>query len=228
LQQNVIMDLQRLLELLRGTYDVHDWWPAESPFEVMVGAILVQQTNWATVEKVLGRLRSEGLLDVGQLASCDLAKLESIVRPAGFFRQKAKRIKDLAGHIRDRHGSDPMTLLGGPTDTVRTELMSLHGIGRETADSILVFGAGKEKFVAAAYSVRVLNRTGVFRSDGYDEIQSYVESNLKGGQKAFHDLYALMVQLCQDTCLAVPNCEGCSLRMECEYPTASGIRGCSR
>lgn len=178
------MDLKRLLELLRKAYDVQDWWPSESPFEVMVGAILTQQTTWESVEKVLYRLREEGLMNIESMDSIDITVLESILRPVGFYRQKAQRVKGLASYIADRHGSDPGRLLSGPTDSVRRELLSLEGIGKETADSILVFGAGKAKFVAAAYSSRVLKRTGVLSSEDYDEVQSFVESNLQGGPKS--------------------------------------------
>ena len=124
------MNLTRLLQLLREEYDVHYWWPSESPFEVMVGAILVQQTSWEGVAKVLDQLRQEGLLQVDRMASCDIEALESIVRPVGFYRQKAKRIKGLAEHIRDRHGSDPNSMLEGPTEEVRGELLSLAGSAR--------------------------------------------------------------------------------------------------
>jgi endonuclease-3 related protein len=213
------MDLDRLLGLLRDTYDVQDWWPSESPFEVMVGAILTQQTTWENVAKVLDRLRSEGLLDVERMASADLPMLESTIRPAGFYKQKAKRVKGLATYLRVRYTSDPMLMLNGPTESVRRELLSLDGIGKETADSILVFGAQREKFVAAAYSARILRRTGVFCSENYDEIQSFVESNLKCGPKGFHDLYALIVQLSKDTCRPVPACARCSLGPECKFFT---------
>ena len=218
------MDLQRLLELLDETYDVKNWWPSESTFEVMVGAILTQQTTWESVAKVLEVLRSKGLLDVGQMASCDLHLLEVIVRPAGFYRQKAKRIKGLAEYLRDRHSSDPLSLLRGPTDLLRQELLSLEGIGKETADSILVYGAGREKFVAAAYSARILRRTGVFQSDDYDEMQTFVETTLQGGSRAFRDLYALMVQLSKDVCRKVPDCDRCPLRSECCYAIAKRIK----
>lgn len=218
------MDLERLLELLSKAYDVHDWWPSRSTFEVMVGAILTQQTNWESVAKIMDRLRSEGLLEVDRMAECGLPRLESIIRPAGFYRQKARRVKLLAEYLKERHGSEPMKLLNGPTDAVRNELLSLEGIGKETADSILVFGARRAKFVAAAYTARILGRTGVFRSKDYDEIQSFVETNLKGGPETFRDLYALMVQLSKDVCRPIPCCERCYLRSECKYPTGPGRR----
>lgn len=212
------------MELLGKAYDVNEWWPSKSTFEVMVGAILTQQTNWESVAKTLDRLRSEGLLDIDRMAACSLPQLESIIRPVGFYRQKAKRIKRMAERLRERYGSDPEALLNGPTDTVRKELLSMDGIGKETADSILVFGAKKAKFVAAAYSVRILNRTGVFRSEDYDEVQSFVETNLEGGPETFRDIYALMVQLSKDVCRPIPCCERCSLRSECEYPIGRGRR----
>jgi endonuclease-3 related protein len=218
------MDLKRLHEQLRTAYEVQDWWPSESPFEVMVGAILTQQTAWESVTKVLDRLRSEGLLDVDRMASCDLPQLESIIRPAGFYRQKARRVNALAVYLRDRHGSDPITMLKGPTDSVRRELLSLDGIGKETADSILVFAAGRAKFVAAAYSARILKRTGVFSSEDYDEIQSFVETRLQGGPREYQDLYALMVQLSKDVCRPIPSCARCSLAPECIFFTGQGRR----
>ncbi len=96
-----MLDIERLLELLRGTYDVREWWPSDSPFEVMVGAVLTQQTAWESVAKVLDRLRAEGLLEVDRMASVDLDVLESILKPVGFYRQKAKRIRELATYIVD-------------------------------------------------------------------------------------------------------------------------------
>lgn len=206
-----------MLELLRREYDVEYWWPSGSPFEVMVGALLIQQTNWESVDKVLARLRSEGLLEVDSMASCEPSRLESIIRPAGFYRQKAKRIRGLAAYLRDRHGSDPRSLLGGPTESVRRELLSLEGIGGETADSILVFAAGRAKFVAAAYSVRILSRTGVFRSQDYDEVQRFVESRMPGDARGLRDLYALIVEHAREVCRAVPACDRCSLAPECAY-----------
>jgi len=213
------MELTRLLELLRGTYDVQDWWRTESPFEVMVGAILTQQTTWESVARALEQLRQKGLLDVDEMASADLQHLEAIVRPCGFYRQKAKRLKDLARYIADRHGSDPMSLLSGPTDTIRKELLSLDGIGKETADAILVFGAGRAKFMSAAYSARVLGRTGVFCSEDYDEIQSFVEAGLRSSPKQLRDLYALIVKLSREVCRPIPSCARCALAEECGRST---------
>ena len=211
------MDIHRLLELLRGAYNVRDWWRTETAFEVMVGAILTQQTTWESVARVLDQLRAEGLLDVDRMSSADQQRLESIIRPAGFYRQKTKHIRGLAQYIRERHGSEPRSLLSGPTESIRKELLSLPGIGEETADSILVYGAGRAKFVAAAYSARVLGRTGVYRSDDYDKIQTFVETALPGRAKDLRDLYALIVQLCRDVCRSVPLCARCPLSAECQY-----------
>ncbi|HEY3419730.1 MAG TPA: hypothetical protein VGK23_04180 [Methanomassiliicoccales archaeon] len=211
------MDLDRLLHLLRINYDVKDWWPSESPFEVMVGAILTQQTTWESVAKVLDRLREEGLLEIDRMASVETPVLESIVRPAGFYRQKARRIKALASYLVERYGSDPMRLLCGPTDSVRRELLSLEGIGKETADSIMVFGAGRGKFVAAAYSRRILKRIGVLGSDDYDDVQSFVERTLTGGPNEYRDLYALMVQHSKEVCRSVPLCAECPMALECVF-----------
>jgi endonuclease III related protein len=218
------MDLDRLLALLRESYEVRDWWPSESPFEVMVGAVLTQQTAWENVEKILDQLRREGWLEVDRMASIPVDDLERILRPVGFYRQKAKRIKGLASYLVDVHGSDPMDLLAGPTETVRRELISLEGIGKETADSILVFAAGRAKFVAAAYSSRILGRTGVLGSKDYDEIQSFVESGLHGCPWELRDLYALMVQHSKTVCRSQPCCTRCPLAPECAFLTRPGER----
>jgi endonuclease III related protein len=190
----------------------------------MVGAVLTQQTTWESVAKVLARLRWEGLLEVESMASCETSRLESIIRPAGFYRQKAKRIRGLAAYIRDRHGSDPLSMLSGPTDSIRKELLSLEGIGSETADSIVVFAAGRAKFVAAAYSARILGRTGIFRSKDYDEVQRFVESRLPSDAKDMRDLYALIVQHAREVCRTAPACGRCPLASECGYPSGTAGR----
>lgn len=211
------MNLDGLFAALRSSYDVDGWWPSDSPFEVMVGAILTQQTAWEQVERVLGSLRAAGLLDVEAMAGSDPRRLEELVRPAGFFRQKARRIRGLAEHIRASHGSDPMSLLSQEMDAARAELLGIDGIGNETADAILLFAGHRPKFVCAVYVSRVLSRTGVFDSSDYDQVQRFVESRLPRDARLYAELYALLVQHARSLCRATPACGRCFLRDRCEF-----------
>lgn len=209
------MDLEGLYRCLSDRYDVGIWWPSDSPFEVMVGAILTQQTNWNNVSRSLDMLRGAGLLEVDRLASCDLGALEGMVRPTGFYRQKAARLKAMAEHVRLAHGSDVGSFLSGELTAVRNELLELPGIGPETADSILLFAGSRPKFVAAAYVDRVLQRTGIYEAEGYEDLQRFVESNVVPEVHRYRHLYALCVHHCQQACLKRPRCDTCVLSPEC-------------
>ncbi|MCE5297061.1 MAG: endonuclease [Euryarchaeota archaeon] len=208
-------------------YDVEDWWPSGSPFEVMVGAVLTQQTVWETVSKVLDEMRERGLMDVGALANAD-GDLERVIRPTGFYNQKAKHLRGMSRHILDRYEGDAMAMLMQDTDAARWELLSLGGIGKETADSILLFAGGRPKFVAASYVSRVLSRTGTFSSLAYDDVQRFVESKLPRSPGAYREFYALCVQHCKSVCRTVPGCDECPLSDHCPYPLRRAGRARSR
>jgi endonuclease III related protein len=210
-------DLNGLFEVLRATYDVKRWWPSESPFEVMIGAILIQRTNWENVALVIEELRSRGLLEVDRIANIDVRELEGTIKPTGCFRQKAVRIKAMAEHLAKYHGSDPAHLLGQELGVARQELMQLKGVGQETADAILLFAGHRPRFVAAAYVSRILSRTGTFVSSDYDEVQAFVESRLVRDPIVYAELYALLVQLAKDRCRSRPRCHGCPIRHLCAF-----------
>jgi len=209
--------LNELLEALRCTYVVADWWPAESPYEVMVGAVLIQRTNWQNVAPVIEELRCRGLLDVDRMAITSVNELEAIIRRVGFFRQKAMRIKALAEHLVRYHCSDPAHLLNQELEVARNELMQLNGIGQETADAILLFAGGRPRFVAAVYVSRILSRTGIFVSSDYSEVQDFVESWLVRDRDVYARSYALLVQLAKDRCRSRPRCQGCPVRHLCSF-----------
>ena len=207
------MNLQRLYEELEKHYDVKGWWPYSDPWEVMVGSVLTQQTNWNNVMTSIEALRKEGLLPVKAMAAADREKLEKLLRPCGFYRQKAQRLQDLAIYIRDDFGADPVSLLR--RDDARELLLSRPGIGPETADSIMVFAAGRPYFVAAAYCRRVLSRTGVINSDDYGEVQEFVHQQLGRDSVRLSSLYAMIVEHAKRYCLARPNCRDCFLAEPC-------------
>jgi endonuclease-3 related protein len=151
------------------------------------------------------------------LANAD-GKLEMAIRPTGFYNQKAKHLRGMSRYILDHHDGDVMAMLKQDMDAARRELLSLGGIGKETADSILLFAAGRPKFVAASYVSRVLSRTGTFSSTAYDDVQCFVESELPRSQSAYKEFYALCVHHCKSVCRSVPRCGECPLSDSCPYP----------
>jgi endonuclease-3 related protein len=216
------MDLNLLYNRLQERFEVEDWWPSESAFEVMVGAILTHQTNWDSVEKSLNELRRKGLLEPGKLAYADTSMLEEAIRPCGFYRQKAERIRGLALHIQLEYEGIPELLLNKEIGSAREELLSLKGVGKETADSILLFAGKRSKFVPAAYVLRILSRTGLLDSTDYDEVQQYVESRFSDDPVDLGRLYALFVQLAKTYCRPDPRCVECPLEWECRTGLAQG------
>jgi len=211
------LELEDVRWELKEAYDVEDWWPSDSPFEVVVGAVLTQQTVWETVSEVLGEMKKEGLLDIRALATSD-GRLERTIRPTGFFNQKARSLRGISRYILEKYDGDVMAMLRGRgLEETRAELLSLRGVGNETADSIILFAAGRPKFVAASYVSRVLERTGAFGLSDYEDVQRFVESRLPRSIKAYKEFYALCVHHSKTACLKIPKCDACPLSRECAY-----------
>src|SRR5271157_2472819 len=159
------------------------WWPAETPFEVIVGAILTQNTSWTNVERALGSLRAAGMLSVEGLREVPQTKLEELIRSSGYFRQKAQRLKNFVAFLDARHGGSLEQMFATPTDELRAELLALNGVGPETADSILLYAGNHAIFVVDAYTRRVLERHEAVRAAAtYDEVRSLVERALRREQ----------------------------------------------
>jgi endonuclease-3 related protein len=156
------------------------WWPAETPFEVIVGAILTQNTSWTNVERALTNLREAGMLSVEGIRRLPPAELEQLVRSSGYFRQKALRLKNFIAFLDEKHGGSLDDMLATPTLELREELLAQNGIGPETADSILLYAGHHSIFVVDAYTRRVLERhEAVTRDAKYDEIRTLVEQALQ-------------------------------------------------
>jgi endonuclease-3 related protein len=219
------LEVDDLYRRLSAHYNVEGWWPAESPWEIMIGAILTQQTAWENVEKVLGELKRRGLLTVDAIARMPVEELESIIRPAGFYRQKARNIKALASYLEQKHSADPMGILSKDLGEARVELLSLPGIGNETADVMLLFAGGKPCFIAAAYVSRVLGRLGILDSEDYIEVKRFMESRLEPDPAKYARYYALMVQHARATCRPEPRCATCVLSGECAFISEIGTGG---
>lgn len=211
------MEVDELYRRLAEHYDVSEWWPAESAWEVMVGAILTQQTVWENVSKVLAELKQKGLLSVDAMAYLPLDQLESIIRPAGFYRNKARNIKALAQYLKENYRSDPNGILSKDLTEARKELLSLPGIGNETADVILLFAGSRPKFIAAVYVSRILKRMEILNSEDYGEVQRFIESKIAPDPRKYAHLYALMVHHAKTTCRSRPRCETCFLKSECSF-----------
>jgi endonuclease-3 related protein len=156
-----------------------NWWPARSRFEVIVGAYLTQNTAWTNVEKALANLRAARLLSVSGIRGVQLAELESLIRPAGYFRQKAKRLKLFVAFLDQRYGGSLTRLFSRPTAELRDELLTLNGIGPETADSILLYAGNHPVFVVDAYTRRILDRHEILSATAdYEEVRELFENAL--------------------------------------------------
>lgn len=159
-----------------------NWWPAKSRLEVIVGAYLTQNTNWSNVEKAVANLRQAKLLSVQSLREISLARLQKLIRPSGYFRQKAQKLKTFIRYLDKNYGGSLDRMFAQPTEKLRAELLALNGVGPETADSILLYGGNHHVFVVDAYTRRVFERHGLISAKAkYEEIRLLVEQEISGG-----------------------------------------------
>ncbi len=200
------------------------WWPAESPFEVVVGAILTQNTAWTNVERAIDNLKQARVLAAGPLAALTVSQLEELVRPAGFFRQKAARLHNLARHLSEVWGDDLAAFCGGPLDEARARLLAVPGVGPETADSILLYAAGRPSFVVDAYTRRIFERIGLLSgTESYDDIRALFMQGIAEDVQAYNEYHAQIVHLAKSCCRKNRTlCHACPLIHVCRTATATG------
>jgi endonuclease-3 related protein len=192
------------------------WWPGETPFEVCIGAILVQNTSWSNVEKALGRLRLRGLLEFAALDRLSAGRLAPLIRPSGTFRVKARRLRAFLDFLGARYGGRVEAMRHEEPRELRQALLSVRGIGRETADSVGLYAAGLPLFVVDAYTRRVFARLGLVSGDEpYDELQRFFASRLGANAPLFNDFHAQIVRLAKDVCRKRPRCAACPLSGVC-------------
>jgi endonuclease-3 related protein len=173
-----------LYHALLESWGPQEWWPASTRFEVIVGAFLTQNTAWTNVEKALSQLRQARALSVSGIRTLPLATLEQLVRSAGYFRQKAQRLKNFIAYLDDRHGGSLEHMFSAPTAELRQGLLALNGVGPETADAILLYAGGHPVFVVDAYTRRVFGRHGILAVDArYEEIRELVEGAFVEAQR---------------------------------------------
>lgn len=213
--------LEEIYDRLSAAFGPRHWWPADSPFEVIVGAILTQNTAWRNVSQAIDKLKRAKCLSPRKVRGLTPARLADLIHPTGYHNLKARRLKNFVDFLyRDYRGS-LNRLLDQPLAKLRAELLDLDGIGPETADSIILYAACQPVFVVDTYTRRILSRHGLFPPEAdYQSIQSFFHANLTADQKLFNEYHALLVELGKRFCRKVPQCQGCPL--EYLLPPAQG------
>lgn len=212
--KNLFVEIyDRLLE----KYGFRNWWPGETPFEITVGAVLTQNTAWANVEKAILNLKSKSLLTPEGINLTEEKELAELIRPAGYYNVKAKRLKNLVRFLMDEGGGDPRNLRGRDPDLLRKSLLNISGIGHETADSILLYAIGMPFFVVDAYTRRIFGRIGLIdpRAD-YEVIRKTFEASIPRNVMIYNDYHAQIVEHGKRVCKKTPHCQTCVLIDLCE------------
>lgn len=210
---------------LLDAYGPQGWWPAESRFEVIAGAILTQAAAWRNVELALGNLRSAGICEWSALHALPAETLAELVRPSGYYNAKARKLKAFAAHVCEGYDGDLDRMFAADTETLRRELLGIHGIGPETADDILVYAAGKASFVIDAYTIRILKRVGFepIGRDDYHGWQALFHQELPTDVAIFNEYHALLDEHHKVACAKnAPRCQSCCLQDVCATGKTAG------
>lgn len=204
---------------LRAMYDAlfldhgsREWWPGRTRIEIIVGAILTQNTSWMNVEKAIRALRERRLLSIRALREVPETKLATTIRASGYYRQKARKLKTFVRWLDQRYGGSLARAARARTEDLRSELLGIWGIGNETADSILLYAFGRPIFVVDAYTHRVLRRHGLHPGGGYESVREMMEDHLPRDVELFNDYHAQLVWTGHHFCRTRPRCEDCPIR----------------
>jgi len=204
--------LMEIYSLLFSAFGPQNWWPAETELEMMVGAILTQNTSWNNVEKAIQNLKEKDLLSVRGLSLIPVPILAGYIRPAGYYNIKVRRLKNLIKFIEDKYNGDTNRLFSLDTDTIRKGLLSVKGIGEETADSIILYGVGRPLFVVDTYTHRILSRHSLIEEEaGYNDLQVFFMDNLPHDVELYKEFHALIVKTGKEFCRRKPICFKCPL-----------------
>lgn len=224
----------KLFNTLFSTYGNQGWWPTTKPntinpsyhnktlsekqkLEICIGAILTQNTNWKNVEKAIIELNKNNLIDLKKLSTIKEIKLQSLIQSSGYFRQKTKKLKIFAKHVLANHKS-LSKFFNQSKSNLRRELLSIWGIGPETADSMILYSAQKPIFVIDAYTKRIMSRINN-KEFTYEQLQNYFHETLPKKTKLFNEYHALFVEHAKNHCKVKPECENCPLRKNCSTPS---------
>ncbi len=201
---------------LLNHYGPQNWWPADSAFEVMVGAVLVQSTAWRNVELAIDNLRVARSLSPEAIRELSPSELERLIRPSGFYRVKARRLMALCEYLGDQYADSLELMRERHTHDLRRELLNVHGIGEETADDILLYALGQPVFVIDAFTRRVLHRLGWCElAATYSHLQTLFHDRLPRNAELYNEYHALIVRHGNTTCKKRPDCGGCPLLSDC-------------
>jgi len=222
-----------LYKVLLEKFGHQNWWPidrkyheknkSDPRFEVIIGAILTQNTSWSNVEKALENLKSKNMLNIKKISSVDIRILKEMIKPSGFFNQKANRLKNIAVYLHENYDDNLDVFFNRDITEIREELLSLDGIGTETADSILLYAGDLPIFVVDAYTKRLCKRLPLETGESYDGIQEYFQERIKKHHKEneltqiYNELHALIVLLAKKYCKKKPDCKNCPIRKNCSY-----------
>ena len=204
--------LTKIYQLLFDRFGRQHWWPGQTQFEIITGAILTQNTNWANVEKAIVNLKSANCLTPEKLYHLDASKLAELIRPAGYYNIKTKRLKNFINWLFDNYDGKLANLETVDTNQLRAELLAIKGIGYETADSILLYAFDRPVFVVDAYTARIAFRHQLIEPDAdYEQLRELFQSNLPQDTRLFNEYHALLVQAGKEFCRPKAKCPGCPL-----------------
>jgi endonuclease-3 related protein len=197
---------------LYQAFGARRWWPAETQFEVIIGAILTQNTNWKNVEKAIEKLKDKDLLNPARLYKIRNEELAELIRSSGYYNIKTKRIKNFIAFLQEEYRADLDRMFQEEMMVLRDKLLTIKGIGPETADSILLYAGEKPTFVVDAYTKRIFSRHGwISDNDNYEEIRNFFMENLNHDVQLFNEYHALLVYLGKEFCKKEPRCQECPL-----------------
>ncbi|HHT9115574.1 MAG: endonuclease III domain-containing protein [Planctomycetes bacterium] len=205
-----------LLQIYQKMFEAlgpRQWWPGETPFEVVIGAILTQNTNWSNVEKAIKNLKTAGKLSPEGIYELSVTELAKLIKPSGFFNVKAKRVKTFINWLFSRYEGNLSKMFARDLQSLRSELLSVKGIGPETADSILLYAGNMPTFVVDAYTHRIFSRHELIPEEStYDDMKSFFEENLPKDVQLFNEYHALLVNIGKMFCKPKKVCEPCPLK----------------
>jgi len=198
-------------------YGPQHWWPGDTPFEVLVGAVLTQNTSWTNVEKAIANLKRERVLTFSRMLNVAPGKLALLIRPSGYFNIKTKRLRNLLSFIHTSYSGSLVKMFSADPSRLRQQLLEVNGIGQETADSILLYAGEKPFFVADAYTKRILSRQGLIADNAdYNTVQDLFMNNLTQNASFYNEYHALIVKIGKTHCRKVkPLCSDCPIHPKC-------------
>ncbi|MDP6543031.1 MAG: endonuclease III domain-containing protein [Phycisphaerae bacterium] len=213
--------LMEMYEAMLKRFGNHGWWPGDGPLEVCLGAILTQNTSWTNVEKALDNLRNAGAVSISVLQQMDPDSLAGLIRPAGYYNIKAGRLKNFIASVYESYGDDIAAFLDRSVSVLQSELLGVNGIGRETADSIILYAAGKPTFVIDRYTCRMMVRHEMTcPEEDYQQVKDLFESSLPEDLELWKDYHAQIVAVGKEYCRPKAKCAGCPLECFPHDPVA--------